>query len=86
MNEQPMNGALHQDVGELRGEMHGLRAEMALMRADFKETRSEIKDLTAAFNQGRGALWLGQIALPAITSAFVSMLAFLGFGIFTKGH
>lgn len=83
--QQPLNGSLHQDVGELRGELSGLRAEMASMRADFKDARGEIKELTAAFNQGRGAIWVTQILLPALTSAFVSFVAFFGFTI-TKGH
>lgn len=61
---------LHQDFGELKGTVSALSAEVNYLRI-------EVRELTAVLNQARGAKF-AIFALPALVSALVAVLSFIG--------
>lgn len=61
---------LHQDFGELKGTVAALSIEVTNLRV-------EVRELTAVLNQARGAKF-AIFALPALVSALVAVLSFIG--------
>lgn len=72
-----INGALHREVGELKGTVRELKEQV-------RQLHDEVRALTAVLNKGRGAKYL-IVLLPAIIGLVSGFLSYFGIK-FSIGH